>query len=114
MADEVIYTLDARGVATLTLNRPKALNAFDAAQIAAFNAAIARAVASPGLRVIVVAGTGPTFCSGADIRYLQWAGALSPEDNLADGRTYAAMAEGLRDAQVPVVARVQGGAYGGG
>lgn len=114
MADEVLYTLDGRGVATLTLNRPTTLNAFDAAQIAAFNEAVAAAVASPGLRAIVVAGSGPVFCSGADIRYLQWAGSLSPDDNLADGRTYAAMAEGLRDAPVPVVARVQGGAYGGG
>ena len=114
MADEVLYTLDARGVARLTLNRPKTLNAFDAAQIAGFNDAIARAVASPALRVIVVAGAGPVFCSGADIGYLQWAGSLSPDDNLADGRKYAAMAEGLRDAPVPVVARVQGGAYGGG
>lgn len=114
MADEVLYALDARGVATLTLNRPETLNAFDAAQISTFNEAVARAVASPGLRVIVVAGAGPAFCAGADIRYLQWAGGLSADDNLADGRTYAAMAEGLRDAPVPVVARVQGGAYGGG
>ena len=114
MADEVLYALDSRGVATLTLNQPQTLNAFDAAQIAAFNDAMARAAASPGLRVIVIAGTGPVFSSGADIRYLQWAGGLAPAENLADGRRYAAMAEAMRDAPVPVVGRVQGGAYGGG
>ncbi len=101
-------------MATLTLNQPKTLNAFDEAQIAAFNDAIARAVASPGLRVIVIAGTGPVFCSGADIRYMQRAGGLAPAENLADGRRYAAMAEAMREAPVPVVGRVQGGAYGGG
>jgi methylglutaconyl-CoA hydratase len=114
MADEVLYALDARGVATLTLNRPKTLNAFDAAQIAAFNDAMARALASPGLRVIVIAGAGPVFCSGADVRYMRWAGGLPPAENLADARRYAAMAEAMRDAPVPVVGRVHGGAYGGG
>jgi len=114
MADEVLYSIDGRGVATLTLNQPKTLNAFDAAQIAAFNDVMARAVASPGIRVIVVAGTGSVFCSGADINYLQWAGGLSPEENRDDARKYAAMGESLRDAPVPVVGRVQGGAYGGG
>ena len=114
MADEVLFALDKRGVATLTLNQRKTLNAFDAAQIAAFNHAMARAVASPGLRVIVIAGAGPIFCSGADIRYLQGTGTLTPAENLADARLYAAMAEAMRDAPVPVVGRVHGGAYGGG
>lgn len=114
MADAVRFDLDARGVAVLTLNQPETLNAFDAAQIAAFNAAMARAVGSAGLRVIVVVGAGPLFCSGADINYMRWAGDLPPAENTADARLYAAMGEALRDAPVPVVARVQGGAYGGG
>ena len=114
MSDGVLFDLDRRGVATLTLNRTKALNAFDADQIAAFNAAMARAVGSAGIRVIVIAGAGSIFCSGADIRYLQWAGRLPPAENLADARLYAAMAEAMRDAPVPVVGRVHGGAYGGG
>lgn len=114
MPDEVLYAVDGRGVATLTLNQPHTLNAFDVAQIAAFNDAVERAVGTRGIRVIVIAGTGPVFCSGADITYLQRAGGLTPDENLADARTYAAMGEALRAAPVPVVGRVQGGAYGGG
>lgn len=114
MADEVLYEIDARGVATLTLNQPNTLNAFDAAQIAAFNDALKRAVDSPGLRVIVIAGAGSVFCSGADMTYLQRVGKLSSDENLADAGKYAAMGESLRAAPVPVVGRVQGGAYGGG
>jgi methylglutaconyl-CoA hydratase len=75
---------------------------------------MARAVGSPGIRVIVIAGSGPIFCSGADINYLQRASGLSPDENRADAQRYAAMAEAMRDAPVPVVGRVQGGAYGGG
>jgi methylglutaconyl-CoA hydratase len=114
MADEVLYSRDGRGVATLTLNRPETLNAFDTVQIAAFNDAMARAVGGPGIRVIVIAGNGPVFCAGADINYLRAAGNLPPEENTADAGLYAAMSEALRDAPVPVVGRVQGGAYGGG
>ncbi|MGI9387867.1 MAG: enoyl-CoA hydratase-related protein, partial [Methyloligellaceae bacterium] len=46
--------------------------------------------------------------------YLRWAGTLSTAENLADARKYAAMGDAIRAASVPVVARVQGGAYGGG
>lgn len=114
MADEVLYARDGRGVATLTLNRPETLNAFDKAQIAAFNDAVARAVGDAGTRVIVVAGNGPVFCSGADINYLRAAGSLSPKENTADAGRYATMSEMLRDAPVPVIGRVHGAAYGGG
>ena len=114
MHDLVLTEIDDRGVATVTLNRPKALNAFDAAQIAAFNAAMARLAEARRLRTVVVAGNGPVFCAGADLLYLQWAGKLSVEENLADARAYAAMAEAIHAMPVPVVARVQGGAYGGG
>lgn len=114
MADEILYARDGRGVATLTLNRPETLNAFDKAQIAAFNDAVARAVGDAGTRVIVIAGNGPVFCSGADIHYLQAAGSLPPKENTADACRYAAMSEMLRDAPVPVIGCVHGGAYGGG
>lgn len=115
MMDEVVLTdIDRRGVATVTLNRPRRLNAFDAAQIAAFNASVARLASMDDLRVLVIAGSGPVFCSGADLGYLQWVGTLSEAENLADARAYAAMAEAVYALPVPVVSRVQGGAYGGG
>jgi len=55
-----------------------------------------------------------SFCSGADINYLRAAGNLPQKENLTDAGDYAAMGVALRAAPVPVVARVQGGAYGGG
>ena len=113
MTEEVLFALDVRGVATITLNRPAVLNAIDAALVSGFNDAMAQAVDRKA-RVIVLEGTGSVFCSGADINYLRWAGSLSRDENLADARQYAAMAEAVRAAPQPVVARVQGGAYGGG
>jgi methylglutaconyl-CoA hydratase len=114
MSNEVLVTVDDRGTATLTLNRPEALNAFNVDQIAAFDDAMAQVTADSTGRVIVIAGSGPVFCSGADLNYLKWAGSLSYEDNRADARKYAAMGEAVYAASQPVVARAQGGAYGGG
>ncbi len=114
ISDEVLVSVDDRGIATLTLNRPDALNAFNADQIAAFNDAMAKVTADTAVRVIVIAGSGSVFCSGADLNYLKWAGGLSYEDNKADARKYAAMGEAVYAAPQPVIARVQGGAYGGG
>ena len=108
-------SIEKRGqVDWLTLNRPDKFNAFDVAQIAGFNDAMTRATDDARVRIIVIAGKGSVFCSGADLSYLQWAGSLSAEENLADARNYAAMGDAIRAASVPVVARVQGGAYGGG
>ena len=114
MAAEVQYDVDARGIARLTLNRPDKRNAFDEAQVAAFNDAMARAADDGNVRVIVIAGNGPAFSAGADFSYLQRIGGLSPAENLADAREFAAMAESIRAASVPVVSRVHGGAFGGG
>jgi len=114
MSNEVLTTVDDRGIATLTLNRPEALNAFNADEITAFNDAMAQVTADSAVRVIVIAGNGPVFCSGADLNYLKWAGGLAHDDNMADARKYAAMGEAVYAASQPVIARVQGGAYGGG
>ena len=66
------------------------------------------------MRVVVLQGVGKVFCTGADIDYLQWAARLSFADNMRDGRAFSDMLASVRAAAKPVIARVQGGAYGGG
>jgi enoyl-CoA hydratase/carnithine racemase len=63
----VRYEVDD-GVAVLTLNRPRVLNAIDAALSAALGAALESADADPAVRSIVLAGAGRAFCAGADLR----------------------------------------------
>ncbi len=106
--------VDARGVAALTLNRPDKLNALNTALISDFNAVAEQAANDSAVRVIVLSGEGRAFCAGADIGYLKQVGELSYDDNAADARRYAAMAETLRTAAKPVLAKVHGAAYGGG
>lgn len=103
-----------RGVTTLTLDRPGRFNALVPPLIDALNAALERVAVDDEVRVVVLAGAGRMFCAGADVQFLREAGALSPEDNLAGARVYSRTTELIRAMGKPVVARVQGGAFGGG
>jgi enoyl-CoA hydratase len=70
----VLYERDGR-IARVTLNRPEALNAIDAALAAELEEVVARANADPGVHVILLAGAGRAFCAGYDLAaYAQAAG----------------------------------------
>jgi len=58
-------------VATVTLHRPERLNAWTGRMHAEYRALLDRASADPGVRVIVVTGSGRGFCAGADSRALE-------------------------------------------
>jgi len=103
-------------VARVTLTRPEQHNAFDASLIADLRSAFAAlAREEPDqLRVVVLAGEGPSFCAGADIAWMQAAMQLDVEGNEQDAMAMADMYEAIDTCPVPVVARVQGAALGGG
>jgi len=60
-----------RGVLRLTLNRPDARNALSAALMSALLESLARAADAPQTRVVVIAGAGPAFCAGHDLREMR-------------------------------------------
>ncbi len=66
------------------------------------------------LRAVVLAGDGPTFCAGADIAWMRAAMQLDVEGNEQDAMAMADMFEIIDTCPVPVIARVQGAALGGG
>ena len=103
-------------VARVTLARPEAHNAFDASLIAELRSAFASlARESPTeLRAVVLGGDGPTFCAGADIDWMRAAMQLDVEGNEQDAMAMAEMFETIDTCPVPVIARVQGAALGGG
>ncbi len=103
-------------VARVTLARPRAHNAFDAsliAELAATFAVLARE-GPDALRAVVLAGDGPSFCAGADIAWMRAAMQLDVEGNEQDAMAMAEMFEAIDTCPVPVIARVQGAALGGG
>jgi methylglutaconyl-CoA hydratase len=103
-------------VVRVTLARPDAHNAFNATLIAALRKAfVALGREQPTeLRVVVLAGDGPSFCAGADIAWMRAAMQLDTEGNEHDAMAMADMLETIDTCPVPVIARVQGAALGGG
>lgn len=65
---------DGDGVATLTLNRPQARNALSQSMLEALSATLAALAADESVRVVVIAGAGPAFCAGHDLKELRTAG----------------------------------------
>src|SRR5882672_8035286 len=103
-------------IARLTLARPDVHNAFNATLIAELRTAFS-ALAREGpteLRAVVLAGAGPSFCAGADVAWMRAAMALDVEGNEQDAMAMADMFEAIDTCPVPVIARVQGAALGGG
>src|SRR3989449_9163150 len=66
MGDELLCSV-ADGVATVTLNRPAKRNALNRAVLEGLAGAFERLEDDPTVRVVVVRGAGPAFCSGMDL-----------------------------------------------
>jgi len=70
-AEPVLLRRDEDGIATLTLNRPGARNALSVALMAAFQDAIDAIAEDRSIKVVVIAGAGPGFCAGHDLREMR-------------------------------------------
>ncbi|MCW3474299.1 enoyl-CoA hydratase [Limobrevibacterium gyesilva] len=69
--EPLLLRADRDGVAWLTLNRPQARNALSVGLMAALDDALAALADDPSVRVVVIAGAGPAFCAGHDLRELR-------------------------------------------
>jgi enoyl-CoA hydratase/carnithine racemase len=110
-APEVLLEV-ADGVATITMNRPEARNMLTGSGMELLAAHLRSAGADAQVRVIVLTGSGNTFCSGADLRGASAADAASFTGS-GPGALVGVL-EAMLDNPKPVVARVQGHVAGGG
>jgi enoyl-CoA hydratase len=105
--------LDSRPpLAAVTLNRPKVLNALNAATLADLEAVFAALTADPAIRVILLTGAGGrAFAAGADITELA---AIAPEEGRAFSLRGQQLFRRIETFGKPVIACIQGFALGGG
>jgi methylglutaconyl-CoA hydratase len=109
----VLWSIDARGVARVTLNRPEVYNAYNGEMIEALLAAY-DTLAGQALRAVVIAGQGKNFQAGADVNWLDAVRRSSPQENLRASRMTAEAVQRLNLLAVPTIALVQGACFGGG
>lgn len=117
MERPIEYDEDEMGVGLLRVNRPGARNALNWAAQDAFAAAVeslaVRAAAGDGPRVLIITGAGDqAFVSGGDLKELS--GHPEPEAGARLNRTMSVALDGLTRLPLPVIAAVNGDAFGGG
>lgn len=101
-------------IATVWMNRPELHNAFNETLIAELTRAFVVLDSDDSVRVVILAGRGPSFSAGADLTWMRRAADYSEEKNRADALALARMLKTLYRMQKPTIARVHGPAYGGG
>lgn len=110
--EQVLFEVDAGGIALLTVNRPDKLNALSAAVIAELRDAFERIEKEPGIRALILTGAGPkAFVAGADIKELA---ALSPMEMRASSLHGQETFRMLETSSKASVAAINGFALGGG
>jgi 2-(1,2-epoxy-1,2-dihydrophenyl)acetyl-CoA isomerase len=112
MAWETILFTISEGTATLTLNRPDKLNAFNDQVHHDISDALGHVETDPLIRALVITGAGRGFCSGADLS--QRLGGQGAATNDALDRHYHPRLRRLRALRKPVIAAVNGPAAGAG
>ena len=109
--ESIIYQVE-EGIATITFNRPKALNALNAALLGELSDALDQVAADEDIRVLVLTGAGDkAFVAGADISELATFNSLGAKHFAQKGR---AAINKLQELPIVVIAAVNGFALGGG
>ena len=101
----------ASGVATITLNRPANRNALSIELVDALAASLEQVIADTSVRVIVLTGSGPVFCAGADLKERRTVSTGDAGDGVP---TFVKIFEQILDSPKPVVAKLNGSALAGG
>ena len=114
MHPPVLHSLDPRGVASVTLNRPEVGNAYNGDMIEGLLAAMDDLSARAELRALVLRGNGKHFQAGADLAWVRSVAGASAQENVRVSRATAQAIDRLNRLPVPTVVLVQGGCFGGG
>jgi methylglutaconyl-CoA hydratase len=111
---DLLETVDERGVAILTLNRPHRRNAFNRALILDLTSSLKRLDADASVRVVALTGACGNFCAGGDIEWMRSLAKASPQAQEEQALELSKMFHTLDRLSKPTIAAVEGAAYGGG
>ncbi|MFQ5439029.1 MAG: enoyl-CoA hydratase-related protein, partial [Paracoccaceae bacterium] len=108
MYETLTTAIDARGVATLTLARPKKHNAMSGRMIGELANAARALDTDPAVRVVVLAGEGKSFCAGGDLGWMQDQIAASAMERRVEARKLAMALFALNTLSKPLIGRIHG------
>jgi len=113
-AESITVSMQASGVATLTMNRAEIHNAFDDHLIVELTHKLRELDHDSTVHVVILAAAGKSFSAGADLNWMKRMAGYSEAENLRDAVALANLMRTLNAMAKPTIARVQGAAFGGG
>lgn len=113
MEDELILTIEG-GVATITLNRPRQLNALSNAMFARLLEMVPRIAADPDIGAFVLTGAGRAFCAGGDVTAMKERYSKPIDEARRSLRREMELSRILYEMPKPTIAMINGAAAGGG
>jgi len=113
VADVSLRTEQRGATAVITLDRPEAMNAFDAQLVEKLTAAFANASRDASVRAILLQAEGRAFSAGADLAWMRAIADAPEAENLKDARRLARLMRTVDICPKATFARVQGAAFGG-
>ncbi len=112
--DIVLFEVEPRGVARITLNRPEVHNAFNAQVIERLGALWTEIAGRKDIRVVVIRGNGKSFCAGGDLDWMRKSGQQDRAANLAETMVLAGMLKALNELPQATVSLLHGNCMAGG
>src|SRR5580765_8452890 len=113
MAYKTLLVEERDGIVSVTLDRPDVHNAFND-ELIAEAVDLFGAIGSRDSRAVVLRGSGPSFCAGADLNWMSRMVSYTREENIRDSSLLAKMYALIDECPLPVIGRIQGAAIGGG
>ena len=103
-----------KGVIQVTLNRPEIHNAFNDEMISGLTNHFEELNSNDSVRLVILTGSGKSFCAGADLNWMKKMKDYSDEENFQDSKALAKLFETINNCPVPVLGKINGAALGGG
>jgi methylglutaconyl-CoA hydratase len=112
--ETILLETDARGVATVTLNRPDKHNALNGTLIAELYDVAEKLAADDAVRIVILTGNGKSFCAGGDFNWFSSNIDKTRAERVDQSATLAHLLRRLDTLPKPLIGRINGPAYGGG
>lgn len=114
MQFETVKVTEKNNILTLALNRPDVHNAMNEKLMKELTTCFKRYGKKDDIRIIILTGEGKSFCAGADLNWMKKMVNYSKDENIKDSNLLLDLYEAIYNCPKPVIARVNGHAFGGG
>ena len=114
MKYETIEVFKKKDVVTVQLNRPEVHNAMNEKLMKELTSCFKELSRDDNTRIIILTGSGKSFCAGADLNWMRGMVRYSMKENIQDSKLLLDLFETIYNCPKPVIGRINGHAFGGG